>query len=76
MSSSWTHAICELCWTVKHPGRLPHRVRGAVPETCCYCGATTDMGIFLRADPETVRCHGQHDHTEEMPTSTPPKDDT
>jgi hypothetical protein len=31
------------------------------PERCCYCGAPTTDGIYVRADPNLVAAHEDHD---------------
>ena len=55
---TWTHSICQPCWTKREPNRVAVKVREAEPEPCCFCGATTDTGIYLRCDPRSpaLRC--------------------
>lgn len=61
---SWTQPQCEQCWVenntmlgddgelyVKMPARL-HDVTEF--EVCAWCGLWTIVGIYVRADPETV----------------------
>lgn len=55
--SQYTHAICEHCWSLKHPNREPHIGRKKV-ETCCYCGVLTNSGILSRDDPSIPMCKG------------------
>lgn len=56
----WTHAICERCWVAREGGRPPVTVAGADCEECCFCGASTRGGIFVRAHPMTALCGGKH----------------
>ena len=54
---TWTQPICQYCYQRRYPGRIPARI---LPEhrsvvVCCYCGIVNRDGIFIRADPETVR---------------------
>jgi hypothetical protein len=61
--SRWNHAICDPCWEAREPTRTP--VRRTIPqeEVCCYCGARTTSGIYVRDDPDLVPCAGVHpDH--------------
>jgi hypothetical protein len=58
--SRWTHACCALCFVGLYPNRDPVRVVGIEPETCCFCEAEAVDGIYVRADPATVRCGGHH----------------
>jgi len=55
----WTHAICESCWVAREGSRSPVTV-GENWEHCCFCGASTGGGIFVRADPMTGLCGGKH----------------
>ncbi len=56
----WTHAICERCWAAREGDRSPVTL-GENWEQCCFCGASTRGGIFVRADPSTVLYGGsQH----------------
>ena len=58
--SKWNHTICSTCWEKKNPGREAARVIDGVRELCCYCGESTTSGIFVRDDPATLRCKGEH----------------
>lgn len=52
---SWTQPICDPCWADQRPDQPnPSRIRGDVPQRCCYCGQETTSGIFTRADPKVV----------------------
>lgn len=31
------------------------------PETCCVCGGKSEHGLYVRADPEFMRCGGVHE---------------
>jgi hypothetical protein len=60
--SAWTHAVCHDCWDAQHP-YIPSRrsIASGAAETCCYCGAGTRSGIYVRENPETIRCNGNHE---------------
>lgn len=63
--SRWTHAICAPCWNERHPERPIETTSRIVEsfridEPCCFCGETTSAGIYLRADPQTTLCKGEH----------------
>jgi len=49
--SRWNHAICRMCWGLKHGPREPVRVIPPKEETCCYCGESTTASIYTRDDP-------------------------
>jgi hypothetical protein len=61
-SNRWTHNICETCWHAISPDREPCALKSeyAKEETCCWCGKTTKSGIYVRADPQSVKCQGKH----------------
>lgn len=61
----WTHSICVTCWAQREPDRVPHQVRGAPSEPCCFCGARTEAGIYVRENPERLKCN--HDEKAEGP---------
>jgi len=52
--SNWTHAICDDCWDKQHPDRPSPRAGEGETECCCWCGAATWSGIYLRADPKDM----------------------
>jgi len=52
---SWTHPICEACWSERNPNREPVTVNNGNIETCCYCGEHTKSGIYIREDPVNVK---------------------
>jgi len=56
--SRWTHPICSDCYRVEEPGRQPAQIRPeyATAERCCFCGETTNEGIYYRKDPTVL--HG------------------
>lgn len=58
----WTHTVCDTCWQTDHPLQKPARMYPPGTDKCCFCGATTDSGIFLRVDPKDrkLRCKGVH----------------
>jgi hypothetical protein len=63
VSSRWTHLYCIECWDKFNPLR-PVKDRsqfeGNMPEQpCCSCGGLTSSGIFVRASPDSLPCHGE-----------------
>jgi len=62
--SEWTHAICVNCWRGMEPNRQPVTIAipSRVQERCCWCGDTTDAGIYRREDPAVLMCgHDEED---------------
>ena len=57
--NDWTHSICNKCWE-QHIKREPVRVLDTKEEPCCHCGESHLSGIYLRADPDTFPCGGNH----------------
>lgn len=63
--SRWTHALCDACWAKREPDRIPTRLRAGpdsptmASEPCCFCGQPT-CGIYIRHDPATAPCGGNH----------------
>jgi hypothetical protein len=51
---SFTQPACDGCWSGRYPGRQPVRLKEPETETCCFCGAQTQAGIYVRVDPATV----------------------
>ena len=52
----WNHAICDNCWKIREPNKVPIRVIGLEEiEICCWCGCNGN-GIFVREDPKIVPC--------------------
>jgi hypothetical protein len=53
---SWTHPICDTCYSGMHGDREPVRLNEAVreDEKCCLCGTITRSGIYVRLDPKDV----------------------
>jgi hypothetical protein len=59
--SEWTHAICGHCWGRLNPNQvIPIAVRKPEIEVCCFCGALTAGGIYVRQNPRGSRCKGTH----------------
>ena len=59
--SKWNHAMCGVCWYQRNPQRQPYRVVPAAdPEPCCFCGTSTEDGIYIRECPTNVACGGEH----------------
>jgi hypothetical protein len=46
--SPFRHAICAPCFAARNPGREPVRILPPDDEQCCYCGAPTRDGIYIR----------------------------
>jgi hypothetical protein len=40
--------VCNTCFAERNPGRTPVRLRDPNVERCCYCGAITEAGIYVR----------------------------
>lgn len=51
---SFTQPTCDDCWDERHAGTPSPRTPVGAPEACCYCGADTRSGIYVRVDPATV----------------------
>jgi hypothetical protein len=65
-ASRWIHALCESCWAAREH-RTPPRITDAEAEVCCACQTSTTSGIYIRANPATLRCtHG----ADERPNDT------
>jgi len=61
--TAWTHLLCRACWTARYAGREPPIIRRLEPfdaATCCACGVKTSSGIYVRAHPASLDCHGVH----------------
>lgn len=58
--SAWTHPICKLCWSERHPDEEPWPAKFADEERCCYCGTLNFDGIYVRVNPVHVPCKGVH----------------
>ena len=41
-------------------------------ERCCFCGEITSAGIYTRADPQKLRCRGEHERNVVWWQSTSP----
>jgi hypothetical protein len=56
--SSWTHAVCATHWNEREGVSAidSHMTRPIDP--CCWCGTRTN--IYVRDDPATVPCKGEH----------------
>jgi len=64
--SQWNHAMCDPCWEKKQGPRKPVRLTLEMkPLLCCFCGEPTQSGIFVRANPKTVKCRGKGKYHEE-----------
>ena len=59
--SKWTHSICAECWGKKNPDRQPVKTIDGPREVCCFCGQSHASGIFIRHNPEELRCEGKHE---------------
>ena len=68
--SRWTHPICVACWNKRHPESQIAEGLVAPDESCCWCGKGT-CGIYVRADPSTVPCKGDHSPESSLGPSGP-----
>jgi hypothetical protein len=53
----WTHPICEICYAIQQPGRMPVAIKPELRdpfEKCCFCGDVTREGIYYRHDPRSI----------------------
>lgn len=59
----WTHAVCDMCFDLYAEENgwsdPPVRVKNS-DEWCCFCRDATDSGIFVRFDPNKLRCGDLH----------------
>jgi hypothetical protein len=62
--SKWAHIICDDCWEARHK-KVPFRAVDQKTWPCCFCGEPTQSGIFVREDPQTVKCKGSGDYHDE-----------
>lgn len=63
--SRWRHAICDECYDLESEqnDQLPEepvRLQQPEQEDCCFCGAKTKSGIYIRKDPSQTKCGGTH----------------
>ena len=56
----WTHSICIDCWFGIRSDN-PVTLFRPKKEECCFCGATTQDGIYIRYDPKRLTCQGIHE---------------
>ncbi len=54
--AGWNHSICSACWEKREPDRYPLRVSDDVLEECCFCGTAHASGIYVRGDPQFMKC--------------------
>ncbi len=60
-----THAMCDDCWSrtqQARSGQPPTRTEDRAVQRCCFCGAETRSGMFMRQDPAGLRCGGRHNY--------------
>lgn len=50
------HAACDDCWEERNPGREAVRIRDAEEVECCFCGADTSSGIYVRDRGKGFHC--------------------
>lgn len=50
-------SMCKNCWREKYGNAYPVHLLGNWKETCCYCGAENEDGIYVRDNAETIGCH-------------------
>lgn len=57
----WTHNICRSCWNTRNPHKgEPVTVTDKTVYKCCSCGKTHSSGIFIRENPQKLKCKGDH----------------
>ena len=58
--SGWTHRICAACFEriKRRPPVVCLEDEGLDDGICCACGAPAG-GIFMRADPKSLKCEGK-----------------
>jgi len=66
----WTHPICTQCWYDRNgSNRKPVRIinMDSGPKLCCFCLRLTLSGIYVRHNPEWLRCKGHWVSCPDMP---------
>ena len=63
MTISWSHPICDDCYTERVPNRRPFRVQNFITDTCCFCQSPSVSGIYVREDPMDLPCNGVHEES-------------
>ena len=56
--------MCDPCWKRREPNREAVRVLvegKGFNERCCFCGSHHASGIYVRQDPTTLPCNGEHE---------------
>lgn len=56
---AWSHVMCEECWVFLRTG-VPYRTISSPAKKCCYCDKESNTGIYVRGNPATTPCKGQH----------------
>jgi len=51
----WNHTMCRACWCDTRLGEPVRFVTGE-SKVCCFCGATATDGIYVRHNPEGMKC--------------------
>jgi hypothetical protein len=54
----WTHCLCNRCYFSAAKAK-PERLDPRPEDLCCRCGARTRSGIYVRANPAAMACHGK-----------------
>ena len=54
-----TVPICEACWLIENPDRVPVRLTEPDQETCYWCKQETRSGIYVRRMIETPTDEGK-----------------
>jgi hypothetical protein len=62
--SSWTHNLCRPCWNALYGSREPSVVTNASLDICCACGNVNSVGIYIRYNPRSMQCGGNHKENE------------
>jgi hypothetical protein len=53
-SYRWTQPSCQECYEERYPSTSPSRMIRPESEQCCFCGAQTFDGLYVRVDPSEV----------------------
>lgn len=64
MSHGSNHPQCRRCWTDRRGDDVPHRIVNDDARVCCFCGAVTISGIYIRVrpgDPSIPHCTDRED---------------
>ena len=63
---SWRHTVCDSCYNERSAAddampETPVRLKHTELEKCCGCGVEHTSGIYIRAEPSSMQCRGNHE---------------